>query len=99
MLGDLLLCNMLFSLACRMDGLYESTALTQSHLLVTAVYLGCTVNGGIILHFKKVRNYQIVGRVLRNVFFFSVVATVMLSWGGFAIPGWSIYVGYLIAML
>lgn len=99
MLGDLMLCNVLFSLACRMDGLYEGTALMQSHLLVTAVYFGCTVNGGIILHFKKVRNYQIVGRVLRNVFFFSVVATVMLSWGRFAFSTWSIYAGYLFAML
>lgn len=99
MLGDLLLCNVLFAFACLINGLHEGAALLQSHLLITVVYFGCTVNGGIILHFKKVRNFQIVGRVLRNVFFFSVVATVMLHWGGFAFPEWSIYAVYLLAML
>ena len=99
MLGDLLLCNVLFSIACRISGLHEDAASLQSHLLITAVYFGCTVNGGIILHFKKVRNYQIVGRVLRNVFFFSIVATAMLYWGKFAFPEWSIYAAYLVAML
>ena len=99
MLGDLLLCNVLFSIACRISGLHEDAASLQSHLLITAVYFGCTVNGGIILHFKKVRNYQIVGRVLRNVFFFSIVATAMLHWGKFTFPEWSIYAAYLVVML
>lgn len=99
MLGDLLLCNVLFGIACRISGLHEDAASLQSHLLITAVYFGCTVNEGIILHFKKVRNYQIVGRVLRNVFFFTVVATAMLHWGKFTFPEWSIYAAYLVAML
>lgn len=70
MAGDLLICNLLFHGACCLDGLSSQSSELQSQLLLTAVYFGCTIKGGIILHKKKVRNFQIVGVVLRNLFYF-----------------------------
>lgn len=99
MAGDLLLCNLLFTLACKFDGQHGESSLLQSHLLISVICFACTVNGGIILHFKKVRNFQIVVRVLRNVSLFSISATPLLVWGNFAMPSWSVYVCFLLSMV
>ena len=98
MAGDLLLCNLLFHLACTFCGTHGESSLLQSHLLASVICFACTVNGGVILHYKKVRNFQIVARVMRNVFLFSIFATPLLVWGNFAMPSWWGYAGFLSAM-
>ena len=42
MLGDLLLCNVLFAFACLINGLHEGAALLQSHLLITGCNRTCS---------------------------------------------------------
>lgn len=96
MLGDLLLFNLLFRLACHYGGLAEEPNLLKSQLMITTAYFACTVNGGIILHIKKVRNFQIVARVLRNITLFFMVATPLLAWGNFILPAWDIYAVFLL---
>lgn len=98
MTGDLLICNLLFHWACSQDGLSGQSSEMQSHLLLTAVYFGCTIKGGIILHKKKVRNFQIVGIVLRNLFYFSIAATLLLETGDFLLPAWNLYIVYLLVL-
>lgn len=98
MVGDLLICNLLFHAACSLDGVNGQSSVLQSHLLVSAIYFGCTIKGGIILHKKKVRNFQIVTTVLRNIFYFSVITTLLLEFGGFAMPSRNFYVAYLLCM-
>lgn len=98
MAGDLLICNLLFHWACSQDGLSGQSSELQSHLLLTAVYFGCTIKGGIILHKKKVRNFQIVGIVLRNLFYFSIAATFLLKAGDFILPAWNLYIVYLLVL-
>ena len=98
MTGDLLICNLLFHAACNLGGENGLSSVLQSHLLVSAVYFGCTIKGGIILHKKKVRNFQIVTTVLRNIFYFSVVATLLLEFGDFAMPSRNLYAAYLLCM-
>lgn len=99
MVGDLLICNLLFHVVCSIDGMDGLSSALQSHLLISAIYFGCTIKGGIILHKKKVRNFQIVAIVLRNLFYFSIVATILLKIGNFAIPTRNLYVVYLLSML
>lgn len=98
MAGDLLICNLLFHGACCLDGLSSQSSELQSQLLLTAVYFGCTIKGGIILHKKKVRNFQIVGVVLRNLFYFSIAATLLLKAGDFILPARNLYIAYLLSL-
>ena len=85
MVGDLVLCNLLFCLSCHLGEQTGQPPLLQSCLLISAIYFGCTVEGGVILHKRtKLRKYQIVSVVLRNMFYFTIVATVLLDWGGFS---------------
>lgn len=98
MAGDLVLCNLLFYLFCHFGG-HTGQSLLQSCLLISAVYFGCTVRGGVILHRRtKVRKFQIISVVLRNMFYFTIVATVLLAWGGFARPTAGYYTVFLVAM-
>lgn len=101
MLGDLLISNALFYLVCRHGGQHEVSnfVLIQSHILLSTVYFACTIKGGIILHIKKVRNYQIVARVLRNVFLLSIFGTILLYGGGFYMLSWEMYTIFLLALL
>lgn len=99
MTGDLLICNLLYYMACRHCGLQEEPSLVQSHILISTICFACTVNRGIILHFKKVRNYQIVARVLRNVFLFTISATPLLVWGDFIMPISRAYMAFLVTMI
>ena len=99
MVGDLVLCNLLFYLTCHYGKVTGSSTVLQSHLLISAVYFCCTVKGGIILHIKKVNNWQIVAKVLRNVFYFSVIATCLLYWGGFAMPVRELYGIFLLVLM
>ena len=99
MAGDLLLCNVLFHGACLGCEARGASSLLQSHLLISAVYFACTVRRGVILHFKKVRNFQIVARVLRNVFLFTIAATLLLVWGDFAMPSPGLYAAFLLSMI
>ena len=99
MAGDLVLCNLLFYLFCHFGGHTGQSPLLQSYLLISTVYFGCTIKGGVILHKrKKVRKFQIISVVLRNTFYFTIVATVLLAWGGFARPTGGYYTVFLVAM-
>lgn len=99
MIGDLLICNFLFFLACKYGDHTGQSSTLQSNLLISAVYFACTINGGIILHLKKVRNFQIVGIVMRNIFYFTIVATVLMKYGHFYMPTTSYYLIYLLTMI
>lgn len=98
MAGDLLLCNLLFHLACNYGEPIGQSSVLHSHLLLSATYFACTIKGGIILHKRKVRKFQIVGIVLRNMFYFSIVATLLLKYGLFSMPIPAYYLAYLLSM-
>lgn len=99
MVGDLVLCNLLFCLSCHLGEQTGQPPLLQSCLLISAIYFGCTVEGGVILHKRtKLRKYQIISVVLRNMFYFTIVATVLLDWGGFSRPTVGYYIAFIVAM-
>lgn len=98
MAGDLLLCNLFFHLACYYGTVIGQSSVIQSHLLVSSIYFACNIKNGIILHKRKVRKFQIVGIVLRNIFYFSILTTILLKGGHFAMPMPTYYAEYLLAM-
>lgn len=83
LLGDLILCNILlyvfnlFDLFPGNDVLLHDRLL-HTELLISLVYIICTIHNGVILHMRKVHNYQIVLRVLRNTVYTGILGTVVL---------------------
>lgn len=96
--GDLIICNALFYFFCLFDGITKGIPLKQTLILLSAIYFACTIRGGIILHLRNVKNFQIVLRALRNVCLFGIVCTPLLILGGFCMPSSIIYVIFLVAL-
>ena len=85
-MGDLCLCNGLFYAfyywANMMDKPVSfNSSLPQILIVMSLCYLLCTMRGGVILHRQKVHSYQIVARVFRNVFYFTIVSGFLLTVG------------------
>lgn len=98
-IGDLVICNVLFYAFCRYYGLTDRIHLMQTLILLSTVYFACTIKGGIILHIRNVRNFQIVMRVLRNVCLFAVVYTPLCLLGRFYIFPVGMYLTYLLLLV
>lgn len=86
LLGDLLLCNTTFCifylwLAPHLGYLKIESPLSQILVLVTLCYVVCIYRKGVILHLRKVYYYQIIMRVLRTVFYFSITLGVVFVIG------------------
>ncbi len=84
--GDLCLCNGLFYSFYLWTNLLEkpvifNSTLPQILIVLSLCYLLCTIRGGVILHRQKVHTYQIVARVFRNVFYFSILSGILLTVG------------------
>ena len=88
LLGELCICSSLFYvfyLWAQFSGRNAElvASLPQVLIIITLCYLVCSIHGGIILHLRKVYPYQIVMRVFRNVFYFSILTGTLLSIGKF----------------
>lgn len=97
--GDLVLCNLIFYLALRFGRTQGSTTTAQTLLLISAVYYACIANGGVVLHLKKAKKSQIIEIMLHNVFWFALIATPILHFADFTMPGWGLYALCIAAML
>lgn len=88
LLGELCIsCGLfyIFYLGAIYPGKYtELTAtLPQVLIIIFLCYLVCCLQGGIVLHLRKIYPYQIIMRVFRNVFYFSILSGTLLSVGKF----------------
>lgn len=97
-LGDLLLCNLIFFLPLYFGRPEGSSTVWQSLLIISAVYYACIANGGVVLHIKKAKKSQIVEIMLHNVFWFAVIATPILRFADFLRPRPGVYALCIVAM-
>ena len=86
--GDLCLCNGLFYALYYWKEIHSNplphhASLTQILITLSLCYLMCTIRGGVILHRQKVRNFQIVLRVFRNIFYFSIISGILMTMGNY----------------
>ena len=82
-LGDLIILNVLFiSHHFFWNQSFGESAfngtLPQALTLLSVCYFACTISGGVILHRRGARADQIVLRVLRNVFYFSLLSVSLI---------------------
>ena len=84
LLGDIVILNLLYWLFCSFIPL-EHYVQIMRHTMVAGsiIYFACTMNNGVILHHRKVNNHQIVMRVMRNVFIYSLCCFLLFSLGKF----------------
>ena len=88
LLGELCICSGLFYIfypwAIYRGKYAELTAtLPQVLIIIILCYLICSIQGGVVLHLRKIYPYQIIMRVFRNVFYFSILTGTVLSVGKF----------------
>lgn len=81
--GDLVILNVLFisfySIWTEVFGERAFTGtLPQILSLLNVCYFACTISGGVILHRRGIRADQIVLRILRNVFYFSLLSITLI---------------------
>ena len=71
--GDLLILNIILYVCCIVCGstLYADYSFGQLHLISSLVYLLVSRSDSVILHHRKVRAYQIVRNVFRNISLFA----------------------------
>ena len=98
--GDLLIVNLLFFLfyllANSMGRHPELKAtLPQALLIISLCYSAFLLANGIIVHKRGIRPHQVLGLVFCNVFFFSVLAGIVLEIGNFARVVSLFYVAYV----
>ena len=84
LLGDIVILNLLYWLFCSFIPL-EYFVQIMRHTMVASsiIYFACTMNNGVLLHYRKVSNHQIVMRVMRNVFIYAVCCFLLFSLGKF----------------
>lgn len=103
-LGDLVILNVLF---ISFNSIWEEQfggSTCQGDLppmlaLFSACYFACTISGGVILHRRGVRADQIVCRVLRNVFYFSVLSISLMALSGHEIPSTCFLINYFLLLI
>lgn len=88
LLGELCIsCGLfyIFYLGAIYQGKYTglTATLPQVLIIIFLCYLVCCLQGGIVLHLRKIYPYQIIMRVFRNVFYFSILSGTLLSVGKF----------------
>lgn len=102
-IGDLCICNGMFyvfyewAAVANKPFVFNST-LPQILIVLSLCYLLCTMHGGVILHKQKVQSYQIVARVFRNVFYFSILSGILLTIGMHFHAFSLFYLAYLCAL-
>ena len=87
-LGDMVICGLLFYLftwweETKRGQNYLEASFGQVIIVLLLVYMISAVSGKVVLHRRKVFDYQIVIQVLRNVFYFSVFSMLLLAVGNF----------------
>lgn len=89
LLGDIIILNLLYWFFALLD----SDGLSPAHLkqtLITniVIYLLCTAHNGVVLYRRKVRSFQIVSRVLRNMVAFTIISSIVYHMGDYYTFGW-----------
>lgn len=95
-IGDVILWNiLLMQIPVENDGA-QGDGMLQTHLVLSLLYICCAQKGGVVFHRPKVRKHQIVGGVLQTMTLFAASSAVLLWWGGFRMPHWGWYTGFLV---
>ncbi len=84
-LGEAIICGLLFYLFCRSRGsdVYTYARLIHSLIITVLTYFLCIINGGVILHSRNVKYYQIVSKTFTNIILFAIISSIILKLGKF----------------
>lgn len=97
--GDVLLCLILYIIACKFSGFINEDGFRQSAVAVTGIYFTCVNTGGVILYKRNIRDFQVLLLVLRNILLFTITSLILLNIGGFYILPTKISLIFLFSQL
>ena len=84
LLGDFIFAMLTYFLFSRyLLGVVWDDVQLHTSMMVAVLYSACIINGGVILYLRKVKRFQIVLLVIRNVLLFALLAIPLLRIGRF----------------
>lgn len=98
MTGDLVMCDIWFWLFYLFSGQKVDFHFIQTLIVISVVYVACTLKGNSDLYMRQVRFHRIIIRVLNIICIYSVVSTFLLYIGHFYMPNWRLYSAYLFVL-
>lgn len=96
-IGDVFIINIIYFLLNYITNKYFIHNLyIQNHIVISITYICCAMDSVVVLHYRKVKKYQIILKILRSILLFSLIATILLIWGDFFIPYKGTYILFLL---
>ena len=84
LIGDFILAMLTYWLfSTKLLGVIWDDVQLHTSVFIAVLYCACIINGGVILYLRKVKRFDIVMLVLRNVLLFAVLAIPLLRLGHF----------------
>ena len=80
---DLIICLGLYLLFVKQSGDWISEAVRRSAVMTAVIYAACLIHGGVILHKRTIRAFNILLIVMQNITIFAIASTLALYIGGF----------------
>ena len=80
---DLMICLGLYLLFVKLSGEWISEAVRRSAVMTAVIYTACLIHGGVILHKRTIKAFNILFIVMQNITIFAIVSTFALYIGGF----------------
>ena len=99
MFVEVVICGGLFTLFSHYLGSELGQEFLQSMSLICTIYFAVTIEGGVNLHMRRSKDYEVLLTVLKNVFYFSLLSVFILHIGQFYVFRWQYYLLYLLIML
>lgn len=96
--GDVLIINVLCWIFIQYGLWNECSSPLHTHILISAIYFGIAATNSVVLHYRDVLKFQILGKVVKNVIFFTLVATPLLYLDRLLINEWKGYTLFIICM-
>lgn len=80
---DLVICVITYLFFCRQFFDIYSIRSLQSALLIAVLYSFCLIQGGVVLHRRKVMDFNVFMIIMRNTVLFAVLSALLLKLGRF----------------
>ena len=98
MFVEVVICGGLFSIFAYYRGSDFGNEFLQSMSVICTIYFAVTIEGGVNLHMRRAKDYEVLLTVLKNVFYFSLLSVFILHIGRFYVYSWPYYLLYLCVM-
>ena len=75
---DLMICLGLYLLFVKLSGEWISEAVRRSAVMTAVIYTACLIHGGVILHKRTIKAFNILFIVMQNITIFAIFRSILI---------------------